>query len=697
MPKGRIGELWSYNAHLESERSLLRICASQRLPGTCDWLFGHSNYRAWLSPNGPACLWIHGIAGAGKTILSSSVLKELDKNDTRDTVVLSYFFDGVAGHGHSMQDLVAMIACKFAKYQRQPAPEPILSCLRDGLYQSRSTMSPASLKLSFRRLLAGVDPQIQVILLVDGLDSYEWIKGMVIDEITLANLDRDRLRHFKCCISSRTPLNAELYSDQVININMNEEPGLYQDIYRYAEVKTAALTCLSTEQNLTQADLTEQLCSYANGMFLWVALVIHRSPHLESLSGVLQAVHSVPSHIESMYQQALQSIPSNTFEQLLSIELSNPHGSLGLGGKATSASVNQTALRISSGYGFTALVKLYLEMGVGPDGAPCASCETPLQLAAACGRTEIVALLLNSGASVGSQGPPHGETPLYLAAASGFAHTVTLLLEHGADPEATSAGSSWTPLHVAAAHGHLEVMHSFLNSNIDINSVTTATNETPLHLAAHQGHFHVVKYLLNSHRVSLTEREFYESIVQKSYFRTWSEEVLLDLRNDRGFVWEVNARCSAEEDLGKLRSLAKGYADVNIPTSDGRTALHYAASNGHEAVVRLLLERGADPEGGGLSHHTALRAAAENGHLPIVRLLLIHTSNMAVRCKDWRTILEHSAETGHQAIADLLLWQAFGLEIAGQGFRSAMLNVVGKSKQNIVQGILQRTRPDHSL
>jgi len=831
--------------------------ARQRLPGTCGWIFNHASYRAWLSPNGPACLWIHGLPGAGKTVLTSSALEELEKLETPAFAVISCFIDEVPGQGYSLQSLLALLSCKLSKYRRQPAPESNLSCIHEGYYHGRPSMSFADVKRHLGTLLANIDPNIQITLLFDGPDNEEWFKGILIDEIIQANLDRDRSCHLKCCISSRTPFTAAARLDQVINVSMNEERGVYQDLYQYTIAKVAALPCLSAERNQSQANLIEQLCSYANGTFLWVALVMHYSPSLESLSAKLQTVHSVPSDIESIYRQALQSIPLPSFgiahrvflwliaacrplkltelaeaitvnntqltgsfesqdckgppglsldvdlahicgglivvtedgfvrlvhssvrnyllsqhgrnpptctlpaahklithtcltylrsgqrmrsfrsygrwapvkagevehssaicsyaftywslhysqveahsktlvgslQQALSTELNNLADTLGLSGTTRSASTLETALRISAGYGFTSLVKLYLEMGVDVDRASCSRCETPLHFAVARGRTKTIALLLDRGASVELRGSLYGETPLYLAAASGFDQAVKLLLEHGANPQVASTSSTWTPLQAAAAHGHLEVMVLLLDFGIDINSAITATKDTPLHLAARQGHLHVVRYLLDSRRTSLSETELYQSIVRKPYFQAWSEEVLTNSENGKGFVWEGDARCSAEQDMEKLRSFAKGYTDVNFPAHEGRTALHYAASNGHEAIVRLLLERGADPEGGSHGHHTALRAAAENGHVAVVKLLLIHTSNMTTHRKDWRTILEHSAENGHQAVADLLLWQAFGWEIASQDFKSAMLCVANEVKEDLVQGILRRKRP----
>ena len=53
----------------------------------------------------------------------------------------------------------------------------------------------------------------------------------------------------------------------------------------------------------------------------------------------------------------------------------------------------------------------------------------------------------------------------------------------------------------------------------------------------------------------------------------------------------------------------------------GRTPLIYAAQSGHEALVRLLLERGADVEAKDRGGETALIYAAESGHEAVVRLL----------------------------------------------------------------------------
>ncbi|KAJ5653623.1 hypothetical protein N7490_000626 [Penicillium lividum] len=88
----------------------------------------------------------------------------------------------------------------------------------------------------------------------------------------------------------------------------------------------------------------------------------------------------------------------------------------------------------------------------------------------------------------------------------------------------------------------------------------------------------------------------------------------------------------------------------------GQTPLTWAAQRGHKAVVRLLLEKGADPESKDNSYRTSLSWAAEIGHEAVVRLLLEKGADPESRDNEYeQTPLSLAAEMGHEAVVRLLL------------------------------------------
>lgn len=103
----------------------------------------------------------------------------------------------------------------------------------------------------------------------------------------------------------------------------------------------------------------------------------------------------------------------------------------------------------------------------------------------------------------------------------------------------------------------------------------------------------------------------------KEAARMWNVIMILD---------DAEEYKEAEEGLSEVISkleTAFGKKHLELPKGRfGRTPLLWAAKNRHEAVVRLLLEKGADVDEQDLNRQTPLLWAAKNGHETIVKLLL---------------------------------------------------------------------------
>ena len=101
------------------------------------------------------------------------------------------------------------------------------------------------------------------------------------------------------------------------------------------------------------------------------------------------------------------------------------------------------------------------------------------------------------------------------------------------------------------------------------------------------------------------------------------------------------------------------------------TDMMRAAFWGQTDAVRLLLERGADPNGSDATGTTALMVAAMNGHTGTVGLLLEHGADVNARDDDGGTALELADRNGKVDVADLML--EHGADASTRDEETAML------------------------
>ena len=97
--------------------------------------------------------------------------------------------------------------------------------------------------------------------------------------------------------------------------------------------------------------------------------------------------------------------------------------------------------------------------------------------------------------------------------------------------------------------------------------------------------------------------------------------------------------------------------DINQKDCTGNTPLIWAAWNGHEGVVKILLEQDqVSPDGPGRRSQTPLCSAAENGHEGVVKILLERDDVDPNVQGSWdQTPLSFAAESGNEGVVKVLL------------------------------------------
>lgn len=208
---------------------------------------------------------------------------------------------------------------------------------------------------------------------------------------------------------------------------------------------------------------------------------------------------------------------------------------------------------------------------------------TPL-LTAVENRKELVAkILIERGANVNSKRSDLW-TPLHFAAKHGLVKIVKLLLEHNANISAKANYNddepgtlpSISPIMAALFEVHpatKEILKVLLEYGDNVNA-TDKIFLTPLHFAVRNGGTELVKFLLEK-----------KANVSAKALRS------IDNLNTKPYLTPLLAAAMfGKEDMEKI--LISYGADVNVKRLDGKTPLHFAASNGSVEIVELILRNG---------------------------------------------------------------------------------------------------------
>jgi ankyrin repeat protein len=122
-----------------------------------------------------------------------------------------------------------------------------------------------------------------------------------------------------------------------------------------------------------------------------------------------------------------------------------------------------------------------------------------------------------------------------------------------------------------------------------------------------------------------------------------------------------------------VRLLLNFGAQINIQGEGKRTALQAAVSGGNEAVVRLLLDEGADTRLLEVEGKHALFDAADQGYEAIIRLLLHARANVDYRWGRWGPAICAAADEDEAAIVRLLLDFGADVDLCGEFMDPALL------------------------
>jgi ankyrin repeat protein len=271
--------------------------------------------------------------------------------------------------------------------------------------------------------------------------------------------------------------------------------------------------------------------------------------------------------------------------------------------------------------GNAAVVEALLNAGASANTPTTGDGETILMTAARAGNIETVKMLLERGAEVNSRESYKGQTALMWAAAERHTDIVKLLLEHNADwkvrsvdretkPPKLSAASSISPiarggftaLAFSAREGDITTAKVMLDAGVDIN-YGDIDNTSALVVAIMNKQFTFAKFLIDRgadpNTVDAYGRTPLYAIVD---IRNEDWSALPNRKNDDpmsslDIVKELlNRSAKLDSALTKPLPGRSGMDSGDTSLNAGSTPLMRAARSADTVVMKLLVEKGANPK-----------------------------------------------------------------------------------------------------
>jgi ankyrin repeat protein len=296
-------------------------------------------------------------------------------------------------------------------------------------------------------------------------------------------------------------------------------------------------------------------------------------------------------------------------------------------------------LQLAAINGSAPMIDRLLKAGAEPDAPLTPAGDTAVMMAARTGARAALRLLLEAGANVNAKETWGGTTALMWAVSEGHLDAAKLLLGAGADvnarsnyvapangrgfegrtpvgnradPKVEEFASGWlTPLMLAAREGHVDLGRALLDAGAEVNAAA-GDGKTALSLAIFNGNYDMASLLVDR------KADVNKADAQRFTPLFWAAD-RRNMETAPNFPWMVTV-----DPLPLIRRLLDAGANPNAMVNNTprarmregsprivfATALMRAAFAADQELVKLLLDRGADPAIVSRDGETMVSAAA---------------------------------------------------------------------------------------
>ncbi|KAL4970913.1 ankyrin repeat-containing domain protein [Aspergillus stella-maris] len=702
--------------------------------GTGVWLLENPVFQSWHLGRSQH-LWLQGLAGCGKTILSATVLDYLAKG--KDSLVLSFFFDFGDTTKQTLNGMLRSLA--FQIYQSGVDSAVNLDMLFHA-HQTGSSQPATKALLDIVHKMLAVQSKIYIVL--DALDESTtrddiiiWIKDVVsqpdlvhVQLLCTSRPESEFLRHIPSLVREQNCLPLDT---QAVD----------------SDIRSWVTAQLSQRHDFTEKSLSQDLVKEiqkkvgdgADGMFRWAFCQLDSLARCRHKTDIRKALASLPRDLNETYRRMYASIPEELRNDAIRLLQFLVHSKRPLT-LAETKEVIATQIE-DEPHGFDINRRLFCETDV-LDYCPSLvtvvdAAEKELHLAHFSVKeylsgmedfnktTASISIMRTCLTYLTDISSSHRELqeefPMaryaaevwtaHAVLASACPDIVQMIVGFLTKNETFEkwarlyqADRSWdtnpdppqgSRLYYACLAGLVEAARDIIQYGADVNAQGGHYGNA-LQAASFNGHQETVRLLLDKGADVNAQGGDYGNALQAASSRGYQEIVRLlldkgaDINMQGGQFGNALQAALLEGYQEIVRLLLDKGADVNVQGGYYGNALQAALSVGYQETVRLLLDKGADINTQGGHYGNALQAASSRGYQEIVRLLLDKGADVNVQGGRFGNALQAASFNGHQEIVRLLLDKRADVNAQGGQFGNALQAALFNGYQEIVRLLLDK-------
>ncbi|KAI2486063.1 multiple ankyrin repeats single kh domain protein [Pyrenophora tritici-repentis] len=633
----------------------------QRQVETGVWLLESAKLKKWKE-SAASRLWLYGIPGCGKTILSSTIIENLLQHCHDDiSIVTAYFY------------------FDFNDTQKQD-PELMLRSLLCQLLQ-RSVIIPKGVDALFSSCENGqrqplmhtllevtqqtVQDFTQVYVVLDALD--ECTQRLELMDV-LETVARWELNNLHLLMTSRKERDIESSLENYVKEEDTvclQRNVVDQDIQRYVQQRLSDNKGLAkwNKDAAIRQEIETALMRGARGMFRWAVCQLDTLEKCRNRVMLRKSLTTLPQTLDQTYDRILSAIREEDCEYAMRILQ-------WLTFSARPLSVEEIAEVVA------------IDVGREPAFDRDEVLEDPLEALNIC--SSLVTITMNK--AEGRWKP--AQQIISLAHYSVQEYLVSDRIRQG---QAKRYNMQEVECHNAIAKGSLKYLTQ-LQKPLSKEVLERSA------LARYSSEFWSSHLRKTGDEIEQVSRLAMSLMAMKEpAYLTWIQLYDPDHPRDEPDVGKslysvpMPLYYAANLGLGTItRLLLEQGADVNAQGGVYGNALQAASAGGHEQVVKMLLDKGADVNAQGGEYGNALQAASAGGHEQVVKMLLDKGANVNAQGGEYGNALQAASAKGQEQVVKTLLDNGADVNAQGGFYGNALQAASARGYEQVVKMLLDK-------